>query len=888
LSRVALDIRYSARKFVRTPWATLALLLTIALGVGSNVSVYGFARGLTGSEAPVASADRVVSIFARDANREAGPLSYQEYLSFKTLGNVFEWVGAARVSPVNLTIAGQSQIATLAAVTSDLAVALNLPMGKGAIAGRRMWQSEFGAEAAVHDAPIRINKANVRVGGVARNRLEGLYRDRAVDLWMPLEEKSLQGADRRTRNLWVLARLHRGVSIHQAQIALDRGQGTTSEILIRPYTGMTPEMQEGLSRIGLLFSFAAGAVFFIACANVISLLLGRALARSHETSLRVALGARRIQLARELFWDSVVISVFGGALGALLAVWTTHVVPALLFEQDAERLVFAPDLFSIIAASTACIGVTVLCGLTPVLATADDRPNAVLKSETAGPSNAMRRLRLSLVVGQMTSCCLLVISTAYLLSGLRTALQTSAGHRLGDPILLTVQAQPQIGVDISYFQRVQQAAHSMHGISPMAWAGLLPGSQPTWRSFRIEPHPLPKREIPMDIAWFTSDSLKLFTLPPIQGHLFGFEDQTCRVAIVNAAAAAELFGGKTAGRTIQDAAGLPVEIIGVVESKVRHAGKGSRATIYYNYANQTAPPPARTDLVRFRAPIRSELATAQLDTNVVSESYFETMGISLIAGREFMARRLLGECRVAIINQEASDLYFGGKPIGAAVIDDKNIGTVVIGVVHSKPLGVFERRAEPAVYFPMSQDCLPTMTLLAGARNVNDSTFTDLRRTIEAVPGRGPAPVVIKTLSAHLAHTALAPLRIATIIIGASAATGLLLSILGLFSALGDAARQRRRELAIRIALGAQRWRIVCQVLGEGGRLACAGTLIGMIASLALSRWLNRIAPGDTSPAFWVWLAAPLMLAIAVVIASVLPARRASLLNPLTIMRDDN
>jgi putative ABC transport system permease protein len=282
------------------------------------------------------------------------------------------------------------------------------------------------------------------------------------------------------------------------------------------------------------------------------------------------------------------------------------------------------------------------------------------------------------------------------------------------------------------------------------------------------------------------------------------------------------------------------------------------------------------------------LATAELDANVVSASYFEQMGISLVEGQEFTGHRVPGLCRVAVINQQAADLYFGGKAVGAAVIDDRGTRTTVIGVVHSRPFGTFQRHAEPAIYFPMSQDCLPRMTLIAGMREVKDPMLTDLHRRIASVPGNGPAPVVIKTLSTQLAHTSLAPLRIATIIVGASAATAVMLSILGLFGALSDAARQRRRELAVRIALGAQRWRVIYQVLREGGRLACTGTVAGMLASLALSRLLARITPVNSSPALWVWLAAPLVLALAVLIASVLPARRALIVNPARIMRDDN
>lgn len=888
LSPVVLDIRYSARKFVRTPWLTLALLLTIGLGVGSNVSVYGFARGLTKPYTPLASIDRVVSIYAQDAHGKAGPLSYQDYLGLKRDRNAFEWMGAARVSPSSIAIGERSAIESVAAVTSDLASAFNLSMGRGAIISHRMWQSEFGGDANVRGEEIRVKGVITRVSGVAPNRLEGLYRDRVVDLWIPLQENPPQDGDGRSRDLWVIARLHRGVSINRAQTAVRRDLGASAEIVILPYTGLAPETEEGLSRVGMLFAVAAGAVFFIACANVISLLLGRAVARSRETSLRVALGARRSQLARELFWDSVVISVAGGALGMLFAAWTTRVVPALLFEQDAERLVFAPDLFSIIAASTACAGIMILCGLMPILAISDNRPDAALRRETAGPSKAMRRLRVTLVVGQMASCCVLVISTAYLLDGLRAAFQASVGHHLGDPVLITVEAQPQLEVDIGYFEHVHRAVQSVRGVSAMAWAGHLPGSQPAWRSYRVDPHGLPHRDITMNIAWFTADSLKLFALPPREGRLFGFGDQGCRVAIVNQEAAAELFDKNTAGRTIQDAAGLAVEIIGVVERKEKHAAKESPPTIYYNYADQSGSAPDQRALAHFRAQIKSKLAFADLDTNVVSQSYFETMGLSIIAGQGFIGQRMPDECRIGVINQEASELYFGGKPLGAAVIDDKGIRTAIIGVVRSKPLGAFQRHAEPAIYFPMSQDCLPTMTLIADARKPNSAVLTDLQRRIEAVPGRGPAPVVIKTLATQLANTALAPLRIATIIIGVSATTALVISIVGLFGALGDATRQRRRELAIRIALGAQRWRIIYEVLIEGGRLACAGTLIGMLASAAVAPWLAHITQGERLPALWVWLAAPLVLGIAVVIASVVPARRASILNPLMIMREDN
>jgi ABC-type antimicrobial peptide transport system permease subunit len=241
-----------------------------------------------------------------------------------------------------------------------------------------------------------------------------------------------------------------------------------------------------------------------------------------------------------------------------------------------------------------------------------------------------------------------------------------------------------------------------------------------------------------------------------------------------------------------------------------------------------------------------------------------------------------------VINREASDLYFHGAGVGAAVIDESGRRTGIIGVVQEAPLVTFEPRVEPAIYFPMTQDYPRRMTLLLGAKKANDATLAALRERIELVPGRGPSPLVVETLDTLLSQTALSPLRIATVIVGASATTAVFLSVLGLFGALSDAARQRRRELAVRIALGAPRWRVIGLVLKEGGRLACAGALAGTFGSLLLSRMLTRIAPNLGLPALWVWLAAPLVLAAAVAIASVLPARGALLVNPVTIMSDGN
>jgi len=865
----------------------LALLFTIALGIGSNVSVNGFVRGLTKPAIPLGSVDRVVSVFVRDAHRETGPLSKQQYLYAKSRHDAFQLVGAGRVSPGAIMLAGQTAIVPVAAVTANLAGLLGLPLDKGVVISHRMWQGEFGARAEVRGQEIRIDGVAARVADVAPDWLEGIYRDRPVDVWIPLQEEALQRLDDSSRNLWVLARLGRDISPSQAQAVVQVSHGY-GDLCVLPYAGITPEMLAALSRVGTLLEFAAGAVFFIACINVGLFLLGRAFTRFHETALRVALGASRGQLARELLSDSAIISVAGGILGILLAVWTSDLIPALLYAQDAQRLIFAPDLLSIAEASFVCVGITILCGLLPALIIPHERPMIVLQRDSGGASPAIRRLRLGLVAVQMASCCVLVISTAFLLDGLRTALVTSAGQRLGHTVLASVQADP--GAAIEYFRQVEESAKLMPGVSGIEWAGTLPGSQPMRQSFRIEPALLPLREVTLDTDWITANSLKLLTLPPKTGHMFGVAELTCRAAIVNDEAAEKLFAGQTAGRTLQDPGNpLPVELIGVVAvQESEQAAKKNRPTIYYDHTSHRETPPRLVTGVRFRAAIVSKLASAELETNVVSPGYFAAVGINLIAGQAFAGLTRSRECRIGIVNQEAANLYFGGKAVGAAVIDEQGRRTGIIGVVHSESLGTFQRHVEPALYFPMSQDALTRMSMIVHVRKVNGPLLADLRRRLEAVPGHGPGPVLVRTLETYLNQTSLAPLHIATVILGVSATIALLLCVLGLFGALNDAARQRRRELAIRIALGAQRWRVIGQVLGGGVRLACAGTLAGLLVSVALSQWMSGITRASGSPALWVWLAAPIALAGVIAMASVLPARRALMVNPLLIMREDS
>jgi len=856
------DLQYSARSLGRSPGLATALLLTIALGLGSNVTVLGFIRGLAVSRSGFTPDARVVSVFARDRYRGAGPLSYDDYAGLRSLRGV-EWVGAARVSQRSMKFGEQVEMVSVAGVTPQVARFLGLPVDSGIVLGRRFWQQELGA-------PTKIAGEAVQV---APEGLDGLYSDQAVDVWQALDGSALSGSERAARNVWVLAKLTQGTSA--------AGWGG-EKLLALPYTGMAPDTSAGLARVETVLRVAAGFVFFIACVNVASFLLGRATLRTHETSIRVALGVSKWRLARALLADSATIAGAGAVLCALLARWTSQVIPSLLFESDAHFLVYAPGWASVVEACTGGAAVVAACGFLPWLQIRTERPAEVLGRQYTGPSRAARMARAVLVTAQMACCCLLATGTGYLFAGFRGAVETSAAHRLGRPIVVTAQAHRATNADVNYFRAVETAARGVPGMTMAAWAARLPGSEAAWREYRVEPQGLPVRRLAIDAAGLSPDGVDQFVWPPEQGRMFGYRDRGCLRAVVNEEAAAELFGAATAGRVVKDGAGNVVELIGVMSRK---RGGKARPTIYYDDTNRPRVRAVKTEW--YSAAERSELPQAELDANVVSANYFRAMGFTVTAGRTFSGAEGAHGCRVAVVNQEAADLYFDGRAVGAAIVDDSGERTNIIGVVHAAVLGAFARRAEPAVYLPMAQDCLQTMTMILGTSAAGSARIEDVKAAVDSVPGRGMMAPKVISFETYLRETALAPMRIAISIVGACAALAVFLAVLGLYGALSDAARARRREVAIRVAMGARKRHVIGQVLEEGGRLALMGTAAGLAGSAAVAAMVPRMMWGVGRPQWWVWAAGPLALAFAVAAASVGPARRSLVVDPMQVLRDN-
>ncbi len=335
---------------------------------------------------------------------------------------------------------------------------------------------------------------------------------------------------------------------------------------------------------------------------------------------------------------------------------------------------------------------------------------------------------------------------------------------------------------------------------------------------------------------------------------------------------------------IQGPDGAPVEIVGVVK-QASGGTKNDRhsPTIYFNDAVHSPIAGAR-----FRAPLTAASTSIEMNINFVSPGYLRALGLSLVDGQWFPEHEVTGECRhLGVINQEAADLYFGGRALGAALIDNIGTRTEIIGIVTSQALGTFDQQAQPAIYIPTWQEHSSRMTLLIRSSMWNRQRMDRLRGKIGSVPGNDPTSPVITPLDTRLVESGFAPLRIARLIFGISTLTALVLSVFGLISVQSDTERQRRRELAVRIALGAQRHHIFLMTIKAIGRLAFAGLLMGTLISGAALRAFTKELSTIGSPPFQVWLLAPVLSILILIMTATVGAYRALSGELQTIMRED-
>ena len=894
------DLRYSTRSLARTPILTAALLATVAVGAGTHATVSAFLNGVFAGN-PAWSGNRaVVGLHWRDDGGRFVPAPRERYDALRGRAASFEALAAFHESHASVTVGERQSWVSVVRATSNLWDVLPLPGAAtpgsadampGVVIADRFWRSALDSRPDAVGAVIAIDGRSYRIAAVAPESLDGIYLGRSIDVWVP--QLPADGA------VDVIGRLRSGRTVADAQReAAGAGEAGPPPVALA-FRGIEPDVQIKLDDLRRLLAGAAVLVFVTAAANVAGFLLSRATRRSHETAARVALGATPSQLASQVAADSLVISLAGGLLGALVAYWTASALPALLYTEDAARLQLAPDVAQIVSTAGGYTVVMMLCALAPLAQIRKVGAMTVLRRGD-GIAMPVGRLRTALAVAQMGICVVLVIGAGLVVQGFREAVQTVRAASLGQPVIAVLEAAARYGrpdAGLAYFRQARRTVDQATGVGQTALVATLPGGRPAGLTFR--PEAAAGALIEAAIRTQVPDGRELLALEIEEGRPFtgGDGPASCRVALVNRKMAEVYFAGDAVGRSLRDGDGHRVDIIGIAEPKVggpgekddkkdQKKGEEEPAPTVYLFARQLPGEGAggtsvQRYLLRANTPLRPAV---DLDINIASSEYFSVVGAPIVAGAGFESAPQ-DPCAVAVVNLEAAQEYFGGAAVGGALIEPDGSRLEVVGVVDAGPLRVMQRRAGPMVYLPWGPRYTPRMTVIAVMPYVTPERLADITGRVNGVAGAWRPPVV-STLEEHMARTALGPERIAAVLVGCSAVVALALGLLGVYGVMSDTVLQRKREIALRLALGARAGGIVVGVLRHGLRIAAVGGAAGLAAGWIAVRLVIYAHPDFHAPALWMWLACPAVLVGIVGIATIAPARWALAVDPMTITRE--
>jgi predicted permease len=455
------DVRYAARRLVKTPGFTLVALITLALGIGANTAIFSVVHGVLLRPLPFKDPDRLYWLWSRHTSTERYPLQLPEFCDYRDQNKTLESVaGFANWNP-NLTGDGPAErltglrvsgglfetLGTHAAVGRTLVAADDTPgHEKVAVLTHGLWQRRFGGDPAVVGRPLTLNGELFTVVGVMER--DFFFPVRLAEIAIPLApDRDPWRQNRKSTNfLRAVGRARPGMS--RAQIADDldgiqrrlqkefpESYGSKRGLLAVPYR---EELTRSFSQALWVLLGAVALLLLIACANLANLMLVRATDRRRDMAIRQALGASRSELVRQLLVESALLAVGGALLGVLLARWAVPLLVAL----SPEALPRARDIHVSLPVLLFTLGAAVLAallfGLAPALRAARVDPSRDLKSEGRGAAGTADRSRARglIVASQIALMMILLTGAGLLLKSFREVMRVEAGF---DPAVLTVR-----------------------------------------------------------------------------------------------------------------------------------------------------------------------------------------------------------------------------------------------------------------------------------------------------------------------------------------------------------------------------------------------------------------------------------------------------------------
>jgi len=807
------DLRYGFRQLWRSPGFSALVIFCLTLGIGANAAVFSWLEGiLFRPYSAVAHQERLMAL-AGTARGETGAtaLSWPDFLDLRRSCTSCEDSFVSKITGSTLSIGERAEIARGSIVSANYfdAIGVHPVLGRGFEPGEdagsdshpvvvisyQLWHDRFKGDPEIIGEMQRFNNVPHTIIGVAPAGFYGTFVGWAMQFWVPasMEETFESGGykleDRGARWIEAYVRLKPGISRAQAQQemsaiasrletnypATNRGRGV----------GLWPLWQTPFNNAGTLLPTlevmvaVVAFVLLIACANVGNLLLVRSFARRHQMSIRLAIGASRVRLLKQLLTEGLILAAFGTAGGLLAAYWCRHALVLLLPARSGVAMYLPGEIDGRVMLWSAgvCLIVTLIVGLIPALQTRNLDIAGALKAESSGVVGARGKawLRSGLVVFQVCLSFVLLVGAALLLKSLEKIRTTNPGFSTTSVVTTGVPLVA-AGYDVARAKIFQDAlidrVSALPGVQSVAFARVTPLGYGTYSS-------------------------------------------------------------------------TPIAVDG------------------------------------YQAPLEERPA---IEYNQVSPGYFATLGIPLLAGLDFAHTDDENAPLVAIVNRTMMTLYWGGHdPIGRR-LQVNGRWVRVVGVTADSKYESMREAPRPFFYVPLRQDFVRAPALYIRTNQPLPSMLASLVREVHALDANLALYEMI-TLQEQV-NRATSPQLVAVSLVSILGGLALLLAGVGLYGVMSYAVAQSRRELALRMALGADATSLLRLVMSRGLRLTTGGVLLGAAAALALTRLLGKLLYNVSPHDPWIFGSALTVMTITAIAACLLPAWRAARTDPARILRD--
>ena len=618
LEEVWQDLRFGARMLMKRPGFTIIAILTLALGIGTNTAIFNIVNALLLRPMPsVVEEERLVQVGRTHEDAVFDSLSYPDYLDYREQNTVFSGIAVYFKTPLHLgnaetegraervrgelvsgsyfsTLGAKAALGRTLTPADDTAPAAN-PV---AVIGYDLWQRRFGADMAIVGKTIKLNAQPFTVIGVAVEGFEGTVVGGATEIWLPItmfaearpleDEKGNYLAERGMQWIDGFARLKPSVTLQQAQAEmtaiaqrLARAYPNTNEkvgVRLAPHFGMWPDDRANTQQFTELLLLAAGLTLLVACANIANLLFARATARQKEIGVRMALGAGRVRIVRQLLTESLLLALLGGLAGLVVARWASDFIMRFWTPKSYHGLQASLDLsldVSVLAFAFAVSLVTgIVFGLAPAWQAARTDLLPVLKDGVAiGRAPRQARLRGGLIVGQIALSLVVLVGAGLCVRTLHNALSINRGYNVDRVLTAEIDLGRQgysEDVGHSFYRQLLERVQALPGVEAASLAHRSPLSGQMGTPVRPEdlPENSPSTEVRFNIV--TPRHLETIGLRLLRGRDFNAQDtaQAPGVGIINEALARNLWGEQNPlGRALfanTSRGEQRIEVIGVV------------------------------------------------------------------------------------------------------------------------------------------------------------------------------------------------------------------------------------------------------------------------------------------------------------------------------------